>query len=325
MTELPSNDYISQINQNGSGLNIPQIVNAIVDAEITPVRAPVVKQQEQVEASISGMAELKASAELTNQNIANLKSTDVSISTRSSDTDVLTVAVTDQSELQVGVSKITAISQLAQAHSHSIPAVGSNSAAFGSADAGLPEDYRLKIRLGTYNLTAGGQTFTPNGTDPDIPIIQFSAGESITAVAVKLDQIEGINAKVVNTTGSNYKIMITGETGLDNAFEIQTLPLTFNHTNIVGGQQYTIVDNVTTSHRANAIQNGQVYQVISTDGPVELATGMINNAEYKIVSSNAAANSNASAMDSGRWHRVVSQDSSVQSDATAITIIVGIE
>ena len=68
MTELPSNDYISQINQNGSGLNIPQIVNAIVDAEITPVRAPVVKQQEQVEASISGMAELKASAELTNKN-----------------------------------------------------------------------------------------------------------------------------------------------------------------------------------------------------------------------------------------------------------------
>ena len=141
----------------------------------------------------------------------------------------------------------------------------------------MPEDYRLKIRLGTYNLTAGGQTFTPNGTDPDIPEIQFSAGESITAVAVKLDQIEGINAKVVNTTGSNYKIMITGETGLDNAFEIQTLPLTFNHTNIVGGQQYTIVDNVTASHRANAIQYGQVYQVISTDGPVELATGMINN------------------------------------------------
>ena len=318
MTELPSNDYISQINQNGSGLNIPQIVNAIVDAEITPVRAPVVKQQEQVEASISGMAELKASAELTNQNIANLKSTDVSIETRSSDTDVLTVAVTDQSELQVGVSKITAISQLAQAHSHSIPAVGSNPAAFGSADAGLPEDYRLKIRLGTYNLTAGGQTFTPNGTDPDIPIIQFSAGESITAVAVKLDQIEGINAKVVNTTGSNYKIMITGETGLDNAFEIQTLPLTFNHTNIVGGQQYTIVDNVTTSHRANAIQNAQVYQVISTDGPVELATGMINNAEYKIVSSDAGGNSNAGAMDAGSWYRVVKQDSGVQSDATAI-------
>ena len=41
--------------------------------------------------------------------------------------------------------------------------------------------------------------------------------------------------------------------------------------------------------------------------------------EYKIVSSDAAANSNASAMDAGSWYRVVKQDSGVQSDATAIT------
>jgi hypothetical protein len=45
-------------------------VGAIVDAEITPVKAPVVKQQEQVAASISGLSDLKASAELTNTNIA---------------------------------------------------------------------------------------------------------------------------------------------------------------------------------------------------------------------------------------------------------------
>ena len=147
MTELPSNDYISQINQNGSGLNIPQIVGAIVDSEIAPVRAPVVKQQEQVAASISGLSQLKQAAELTNKNIANFKTSDVSIATRSTDTDVLTVSVTDQSELKVGVSKITAITQLAQAHSHSIPAAGSARPVFTGAAATLPEDYNLEIRL----------------------------------------------------------------------------------------------------------------------------------------------------------------------------------
>ena len=61
MTELPSNDYISQINQNGSGLNIPQIVTAIVDAEITPVRDPgCYASKHEVAASISGLAQLKA-------------------------------------------------------------------------------------------------------------------------------------------------------------------------------------------------------------------------------------------------------------------------
>ena len=328
MTELPSNDYISQINQNGSGLNIPQIVGAIVDAEIEPVREPVVKQQAKVEAAISGLSDLKASAELTNKNIANLKSTDVSIATRSTDTDVLTVEVTDQSELQVGVSKITSISQLAQAHSHSIPAVGSNPAVFtGPADT-LTEDFRLKIRLGTYTLTALNQAFAPTAigvqpdgtTNPDIPEIRFSRGESITTVAVKLDQIEGINAKVVNTVGNSYKIMITGETGLDNAFEIQTLPLTFQHADIVNGQEYTVASNTGGAIiRADNIINGRDYEIVSTDGDTLNATGIAENQEYKIVSSNAAADSNASAIDSGNWYRVVSQDSGVQSDATAIT------
>ena len=318
MTELPSNDYVSQINQNGSGLNIPQIVNAIVDAEITPVRAPVVKQQEQVAAAISGLSELKASAELTNTNIANLKSTDVSIATRSSDTDVLTVAVTDQSELQVGVSKITAISQLAQAHSHSIPAVGSSPATFSSADAGLPENYRLKIRLGTYNLTAGAQTFTPNGTDPDIAEIQFSAGESITAVAVKLDQIEGINAKVVNTTGSNHKIMITGETGLDNAFEIETRPLTFTHADIVNGQSYTVSSNTGGTIDADNIVSGRDYQIVSTDGDTLNATGIAVNQEYTIVSTDGTTGSANTTINNSSWYKIVNTDSGATSSAATI-------
>ena len=318
MTELPSNDYVSQINQNGSGLNIPQIVNAIVEAEITPVRAPVVKQQEQTAAAISGLSELKASAELTNKNIANLKSTDVSIATRSSDTDVLTVAVTDQSELQVGVSKITAISQLAQAHSHSIPAVGSSPAFFSSVNAGLPENYRLKIRLGTYNLTAGGQTFTPNATDPNIPEISFSQGESITAVAVKLDQIEGINAKVVNTTGSNFKIMITGESGLDNAFEIETKPLTFTHADIVNGQLYTVASNTGGEIDAEDIVIGQDYEIISTDGDLVNATGIAVNQEYTIVSTDGTTGSANTTINNSSWYKIVNTDSGATSSAATI-------
>ncbi|MDB4116124.1 flagellar filament capping protein FliD, partial [Planktomarina sp.] len=319
MTELPSNDYISQINQNGSGLNIPQIVNAIVDAEIAPVRAPVVKQQEQTAAAISGLSELKASAELTNKNIANLKSSDVSILTRSSDTDVLTVAVTDQSELQVGVSKITAISQLAQAHSHSIPAVGSNPATFGSADAALPEDYRLKIRLGTYNLT-GVQRFTPNGTDPDIPEIRFSAGESITAVAVKLDQIEGINAKVVNTDGSNFKIMITGETGLDNAFEIQTLPITIDASDMVNGSVYNVNSPTSYTTAASNMVIGDWYEIVDTDSYAQDADDIVNDREYKIVNTDVGTQDDAADMVAGRWYRVVSQDSNAQSSAQNIQV-----
>ena len=317
MTELPSNDYISQINQNGSGLNIPQIVGAIVDAEIAPVRAPVVKQQEQVAASISGLSQLKQSAELTNTNIANFKTTDVSITTRSTDTDVLTVSVTDQSELQVGVSKITAITQLAQAHSHSIPAAGSDRAVFTGAAATLPKDYNLEIRFGTYDLTAGDQSFTHDASTTTTNI-SFSQGESISAVSVKLDQIEGLNAKVVNTNGNDHKIMITGETGLDNAFQIKTLPITINASDMVNGAKYKISSPTSYTAAATTMVIGDWYQIVDTDSYAQDADDIVNDREYKIVNTHNNAQADATSMVAGRWYKIANTDSNAQSNATAI-------
>ena len=159
MPAISENDYISQINQNGSGLNIPQIVGAIVDAEITPQKSPVLKNQEKVVAAISGLAVLKESAELTQKNINALKSNDTSITTKSTDTDIVEVEVTNQADIKVGVSKVTAISQLATAMSHSIPAAGSATAAFNGANATLAKPYNLQIQFGTYVLTANNQSF----------------------------------------------------------------------------------------------------------------------------------------------------------------------
>jgi hypothetical protein len=36
MSQTISNDYVSMINKSGSGYNIPEIVDAIVDAAIVP-------------------------------------------------------------------------------------------------------------------------------------------------------------------------------------------------------------------------------------------------------------------------------------------------
>ena len=58
------------INKSGSGYNIPEIVDAIVDAEIVPVKEIVTAQKEQVDASISGMSILKSSM-LATQTLVN--------------------------------------------------------------------------------------------------------------------------------------------------------------------------------------------------------------------------------------------------------------
>ena len=198
MSDIASNDYISQINRNGSGLNIPQIVGAIVDADIDPIKNPVVARQEKVETAISGLAQLKQSSELTKTNISKMKGTASFYSTTSSDTTQLVSSVTDQTLVKPGTTKITDISQLAQAMSFSVPAPGSTTAHYTAANAGIASAYSLTIKVGgTYTDNADGTADVFDSSAATTTTLNLNSGESIASVAQKLDAITGLNAKVV--------------------------------------------------------------------------------------------------------------------------------
>ena len=62
MSQTISNDYINMINKKGSGYNIPVIVEALVNAEIDPIRTQVTSQIDATDATISGLGSLKSSA-----------------------------------------------------------------------------------------------------------------------------------------------------------------------------------------------------------------------------------------------------------------------
>jgi len=229
MTELPTNDYISQINKNGSGLNIPQIVGALVEAEITPVRAPVEKKIVKADAAISGLALIKQTSALTNTNIAKLKTGTSFYATTSSDTLQVASSVTDESLVKPGSSKITNITQLATTMSVSVPVPGSTGAVPGydEPNKALATNYALTIKFGTFvkNGAGSSDTFTHDGATAIS--LNLASGEGIITAAKKLDAIVGLSAKVVKvggdtTSNDQYKIMITGEPGLNNGFEIST-------------------------------------------------------------------------------------------------------
>ena len=178
MTELPSNDYISQINKNGSGLNIPQIVDALVDAEIDPLKSPVVAKQERVEAAISGLALLKQSSELTKTNISKLRSSGFN-KTVSTDTVLVEATVTTQTLVKPGIKKITDISALAQPMSFTIPATGN---AYTTATGSIPAAATLGIEFGSYTRATNTFTTGDNTTLADIPgsALTFVAGTKIS-------------------------------------------------------------------------------------------------------------------------------------------------
>ena len=57
-------EYLSALNQNGSGLNITQIVESLVDAETLPRKERINKKIEESNASISAFGELKSELDI---------------------------------------------------------------------------------------------------------------------------------------------------------------------------------------------------------------------------------------------------------------------
>ena len=70
---MSSVDYISALNQNGSGLNITQIVDSLVEAETTPEKERINKKIEENNASISAFGELTSDLNTLKTSIQDFK------------------------------------------------------------------------------------------------------------------------------------------------------------------------------------------------------------------------------------------------------------
>ena len=102
MSQTISNDYVSMINKRGSGYDIPEIVDAIVAAEIEPVKEIVTAQKEQVGASISGMSVLKSSMLATQTLVNSMSSGSLFTSNHSPNSNYMRSTIVDQASLKEG-------------------------------------------------------------------------------------------------------------------------------------------------------------------------------------------------------------------------------
>ena len=104
MSQTISNDYVSMINKSGSGYNIPEIVDAIVDAAIVPVKEVVTAQKEKVETSISGMATLKSSMSATQTLVNSMSSGSRFDLKQSPNSNYMRSTIVDQALLTEGLN-----------------------------------------------------------------------------------------------------------------------------------------------------------------------------------------------------------------------------
>jgi flagellar hook-associated protein 2 len=201
-----SNDYVSMINKKGSGYNIPVIVDAIVNAEIDPIKSNVTARKVLADAAISGMAGLKSSAKLTQTAVNTLSSLN-DYSLASSRTSMLTLTATDSSKIGSFSKNITNV-VLASAKALSIDNFSPPNQALG---AGLAQ---------TLTIVVGPNPDTvPSSQVPST--IAVLATDNVASLAGKINNITGLTAELVDIgdgSAAPYRIVITGDVGGNGNF-----------------------------------------------------------------------------------------------------------
>jgi flagellar hook-associated protein 2 len=213
MSDTISNDYVSMINKTGSGYNIPVIVDAIVDAEISAVKEIVTAKKDKVDAAISGMAVLKSSMQVSQANVTTIMGQSHLSLGVTPNSDYVSASISDHSAL-IESSNILSDVTIAKPFIFEMPG-------FSSATYAVQNARSLSVKFGEYsspsNPTFDG--FTQNGNTTTISV---SVGDTLTEIAAQLDAIVGVSAKVVqkSASGSAFSLLITSETGAQNAISI---------------------------------------------------------------------------------------------------------
>ena len=205
MSQTISNDYVSMINKRGSGYNIPEIVDAIVAAEIEPVKEIVTAQKEQVGASISGMSVLKSSMLATQTLVNSMSSGSLFTSNHSPNSNYMRSTIVDQASLKEGSNLfenvVIAKPQIWRADGETAIA-----------------DQTITIEFGNNGANDGGWTPSSPVRSADVVL----SGDTLVSAVAKLNNVTGLTAEIVqlDSNSSEYSVVLTSETGAKNGFKM---------------------------------------------------------------------------------------------------------
>ena len=212
-------DYLSTLNSGGSGLNITQLVDSIVAAEIEPVKELINKNVGVNDLAISEVAKFRVKAAILEGALSVAGETGV-FQVKSSSTAV-SMEVSDANALSVGNTSIK-INRLASRQVLEF-------SGFASVDA--------TVGAGTLTVEAGSWSaddiFSANSSVTAQTVTVASGGVSIKDFAIKMNALSGITAQIVNKGDGTFSLSLMSEFGEKNSLRITASaggPTTFDTT-----------------------------------------------------------------------------------------------
>ena len=214
MVEVTKPDYLSLVNQGGSGFNVSELVTAMVAAEIEPKRAIQNTKLEKTENSISGIGYLNSQALITKDSFEAIAGANF-FEANSSNESSVSLVVSDESQLSAANRTISNV-QIAKEMVFELG--GFDSLTDPLEGTGVTID----VDFGTWTESPPGNYSFSEATGNETREITFTS-KSLTEVAALFNDIDGIAAQIVDKTGDglDYSLVITAtDTGAQNGFRL---------------------------------------------------------------------------------------------------------
>ena len=205
-------DYLSILNQKGSGLNITQIVDSLVEADTVPKKNMLEEDKTIKQTEISAFASLASELNSLKFDLSSLANSNKYVP--SSGNSNLAISVSDNSTATAFSSDVT-VNSLASQQTLEF----SGSSPFTSPTASINTG-TLTLNLGTWNSSAG--SFTNKSTPITYTVTVNSSNNTLQGLASSLNALSGISASVLQTSAGVYSLVVKSPMGADNAIRITT-------------------------------------------------------------------------------------------------------
>ena len=201
-------DYLSALNV-GSGLNVTQIVDALIDAERVPRETQINKRIDERNVSISALGEVKTEVKTFKDNLEFLETTNTNGLVVSSSDEAVGIEANGKIAVQP-FSHSFEVTQLATKHTLAFSGFADTTSATGVTD--------LTIDFGSW---AAGPTFTPRSGNTTVNLSIPAGTDSLADLSNIINNADiGISANVIRVGDGNFALTLVGEEGEENQIRI---------------------------------------------------------------------------------------------------------
>ena len=228
-------DYLSAINQGGSGLNVTQIVDSLVQAEQTPQENQIQSKIDAKTTAISAIGEIKSALSKLSTSLTTLTgNTSLKVNSTSS---AISATISDPS-IAVSINSQISITTLAKGQTLAFEDYSSNTSLVGAGS--------LVLERGDWS--SGSFVASPTVTSKTLTVAETDTLESLKDKINALNY--GVTASVLGAGDGTYTLVLKSLDGKDNALRVTA-------TESPSGSGLSNIDNTST--------NGSKQKVAGTD------------------------------------------------------------